>query len=95
MAEMDYIPFSPHNVSSPIGTIAMAHVCAAVANFTVLEWHAADLPHWPDFIHYSGGDIIVNGSIQLTEAPGFGFELNEEVAFEHRHQKGGIPFFDR
>ncbi len=95
MAEMDYIPFSPHNVSSPIGTIAMAHVCAAVSNFTVLEWHAADLPHWADFVHYSGDEIIVNGAIQLTEAPGLGLELNEEVAFEHRHTKGGIPFFDR
>lgn len=95
MAEMDYIPFSPHNVSSPLGTIAMAHVCAAVANFTVLEWHAADLPHWKDFIHFSGGDIIVDGHIQLTEAPGLGLELNEEVAFEHRHTKGGVTFFGR
>jgi len=95
MAEMDYIPFSPHNVSSPIGTIAMAHVCASVLNFTVLEWHAADLPHWADFVHYAGGQIITDGSIQLSEAPGLGIELNEEVAYAHRHEKGGIPFFDR
>ncbi len=95
MAEMDYIPFSPHNVSSPIGTIAMAHVCAAVSNFTVLEWHAADLPYWKDFITWSGGEIIVDGAIQLTEAPGLGLELDEDVAFEYRHTKGGIAFFDR
>jgi galactonate dehydratase len=95
MAELDYIPFAPHNVSSPIGTIAAAHVCAAVSNFAVLEWHAIDMPHWADFVHYSGGDIITEGSIELTEAPGLGLELDEEVALEHRHSKGGMPFFEQ
>ncbi|MBA2692406.1 MAG: mandelate racemase/muconate lactonizing enzyme family protein [Rubrobacter sp.] len=95
MAEMEYIPFSPHNVSSPIGTIAAAHVCAAVSNFTVLEWHAIDMPHWAEFVRYSGGEVITDGHIELTEAPGLGLELNEEAALEHRHEKGGIPFFDR
>ncbi len=95
MAELDYIPLAPHNVSSPIGTIAAAHVCAAVSNFAVLEWHAIDMPHWADFVSYSGGGIISDGHIQLTEAPGLGLELNDDAALEHRHEKGGIPFFDR
>ncbi len=95
MAEMEYIPFTPHNVSSPVGTIAAAHVCAAVSNFTVLEWHAIDMPHWAEFVRYSGGEVITEGHIELTEAPGLGLELNEEAALEHRHGKGGIPFFDR
>lgn len=95
MAELDYIPLAPHNVSSPIGTIAAAHVCAAVSNFSVLEWHAIDMPHWADFVRYAGGEIITGGHIELTEAPGLGLELNAEAALEHRHEKGGIPFFDR
>lgn len=95
MAEIEYIPFTPHNVSSPVGTIAAAHLCAAVSNFTVLEWHAIDMPHWADFVRYSGGEVITAGHIELTEAPGFGLELDEEVALEHRHDKGGVPFFDR
>ena len=93
MAELDYIPFAPHNVSSPVGTVAAAHVCAAVSNFAVLEWHAIDMPHWADVVRYSGGEIIQGGHIELTEAPGLGLELNQEVALEHRHSKGGIPFF--
>jgi galactonate dehydratase len=93
MAELEYVPFAPHNVSSPIGTIAAAHVCAAVSNFAVLEWHAIDMPHWADFVAYSGGEIIENGHIKLTEAPGFGLELNHDTALEHRHAKGGVPFF--
>lgn len=95
MAELDYVPFAPHNVSSPIGTIAAAHLCAAVSNFSVLEWHAIDMPHWADFVRYSGGEIIEDGHIGLTEAPGLGLQLNEEVALEHRHDKGGIPFFGK
>jgi galactonate dehydratase len=95
MAELNYIPFAPHNVSSPVGTIAAAHVCAAVSNFAVLEWHAIDMPHWADFVRYSGGEIIRNGHIELTEAPGLGLELSEEAAYEHRHEKGGITFFGR
>ena len=95
MAELGYIPLAPHNVSSPIGTLAAAHVCAAVSNFAVLEWHAIDMPHWADFVRYSGGEVINDGHIQLTESSGLGLELNEEVAYEHRHDKGGVPFFGR
>ncbi len=35
-----YIPVAPHNVASPIGTVAAAHVCAAMNNFLVMEYHA-------------------------------------------------------
>jgi len=93
LAELDYIPLVPHNASSPIGTIAAAHVCAAVSNFAVLEWHAIHIPHWAEFVRYSGGEVVTDGHIELTQAPGLGLDLNEEVALEHRHSKGGIPFF--
>ncbi len=95
MAELDYIPFAPHNVSSPIGTVAAAHLCAAVSNFAVLEWHAIDMPYWPNFVSYAGGEVISNGHIELTEYPGLGLELDQEFALEHRHSKGGVPFFGR
>src|SRR6218665_3407287 len=36
LADLHSIPFAPHNVSSPIGTLASAHVCAAIPNFLVL-----------------------------------------------------------
>lgn len=93
LAELDYVPFAPHNVSSPIGTVAAAHVCAAVANFTLLEFHAIHLPHWERFVRYAGGPVVRNGAIELTEAPGLGIGLDESVAREYRHAKGGIPFF--
>ena len=50
------------------------------------------MPHWADFVHYSGGDIITEGHIELTEAPGLGLELDQEVALEHRHSKAAYRF---
>jgi L-alanine-DL-glutamate epimerase-like enolase superfamily enzyme len=80
-------------VSGPIGTIAAAHLCATVANFTTLEWHAIDLPYWSDLVTYAGGRIIDRGHIALSDAPGLGIELNEDVARAHEHVKSGIGFF--
>src|ERR1700740_2684871 len=40
LAEIYYLPFAPHLVSTPLGTMATCHTCASVPNFLVLEWHA-------------------------------------------------------
>ena len=49
-ADLYYIPIAPHNVASPIGTVAGAHVCAAMNNFLVMEYHAHDVPWWGDLV---------------------------------------------
>jgi galactonate dehydratase len=66
MAELDHVPFAPHDVSS-----AVVHVRAAVSNFAVLEWHAIEVPRGANFVRYSGGEIIQDGRIELTEARGW------------------------
>ncbi len=45
-AELYSLPCAPHNVSGPVGTLAMAHVCAAIPNFLILEFHGLDVPYW-------------------------------------------------
>ena len=50
MADTYYINVAPHNVSSPIGTVAAAHVCASIPNFLVIEFHAHDVPWWGDLV---------------------------------------------
>ena len=74
----DVRPFAPHNVSSPIGTMASAHVCASVPNFLVLEFHWLHRDYWATIT--DGGEIIKDGYISLTDRPGIGLELNDEVA---------------
>ena len=92
LAELHYVAFSPHNVSGPIGTLAAAHVCAAVSNFTYLEYHALDLDFWEAIVEHEGGPLLVDGHIELSEAPGLGVELNEDVARAHEHVRAGVPF---
>ena len=85
-ADLYYIPIAPHNVASPIGTVAGAQVCAAMGNFLVMEFHAHDVPWWDDLVagaEGTAGPTIVDGFIHLTDAPGHGLILNEDVAREH------------
>ena len=79
LAHTYYVPFAPHCVVSPIGTMASAHVCAAVPNFLVCEWHWINhLDLWKDFV--KEGEIIKQGQITVTDKPGIGVEMNEEAA---------------
>ena len=93
MAEMFGIPFAPHNVSGPVGTLAAAHVCAAIPNFLTLEFHAIDLDYWGDLATFAGGPIIQNGAIALSDAPGWGLELNAAVVRAHLHTRLGGDYF--
>ncbi len=77
-ADLYYIPVAPHNVASPIGTVASSHVCAAMNNFLVIEFHANDVEWWKELV--DGDPPIKDGFIHLTDAPGHGLTLNEDVA---------------
>jgi L-alanine-DL-glutamate epimerase-like enolase superfamily enzyme len=91
LAEIYYMPFAPHNVASPIGTVASAHVCATVPNFLVLEFHWLHRDTW-NTITTTKDDIIKNGWISLADRPGIGLELDEEVA--RAHQYPGTTWFE-
>jgi galactonate dehydratase len=91
MAQAYYVPFAPHCVVSPIGTMATAHVCASVPNFLVCEWHWINyLELWRSFA--KEGEIISKGYITVTDRPGIGVEMNEEAA--RKAQIPGTPWFE-
>ena len=91
-ADLYYIPIAPHNVASPIGTVAGAHVCAAMNNFLVMEYHAHDVDWWDGLVE--GEPTIVGGYIHLNDGPGHGLTLNEDVARAHL-QPGSSYFGDQ
>ncbi|MBI1295505.1 mandelate racemase/muconate lactonizing enzyme family protein [bacterium] len=91
MAELYYIPFAPHNVSSPIGTLASAHVCATVPNFLVLEFHWLHRDYWTTIIQEKT-DIIKDGYIHLSDRPGIGVELDEVVGRQYQFE--GTTWFE-
>jgi galactonate dehydratase len=91
MAHAYYIPVAPHAVTSPIGMMATAHVCAAIPNFLVQEWHWIDsLALWKNWV--KEGEIIEKGYIALPERPGLGVEMNDEGA--RKAQVAGTPWFE-
>ena len=91
-ADTQTIAVAPHNISSPVGTMAAAHFCAAIPNFLVLEFHASDVPFWNDLIEGAPNPAIQSGMICVPEKPGLGVKLNEEVA--RQYARKGEPFFE-
>jgi galactonate dehydratase len=92
MAHTYYVPVAPHAVTSPIGMMATAHVCAAIPNFLVQEWHWIDSPDlWRNWV--KEGEIIEKGYIPLPERAGLGVEMNEDGA--RKAQVPGTPWFEK
>lgn len=91
IADANYIPIAPHNVSTPHGMMAAAHVMASVPNFLVLELHALEIPWWSDLCD---GDkpFFQDGFMTVSERPGIGVELNDTVA--KRLLWNGDTYFD-
>ena len=89
LADMYYIPVAPHNIGSPIETVATCHVMAAVPNFLVLEFHHLDLPIWDDLV--DGPPLIQDGYIDVPDGPGLGIKLNEDTV--RRDIRENLGFF--
>jgi galactonate dehydratase len=92
MAHTYYVPVAPHSVCSPIGMMATAHVCAAIPNFLVQEWHWIDSPDlWRNWV--KEGEIIEKGFIAIPEREGLGVEMNDDGA--RKAQVRGTPWFEK
>ena len=82
MAEAYYQTLIPHNIGSPVATVATAHVGATVPNFYGLEYHAREVPWWEDLV--VGDDLIQEGTMTVPDEPGLGIELDWDVVEEYR-----------
>jgi galactonate dehydratase len=90
MAHTYYVPVAPHAVTSPIGMMATAHVCAVIPNFLVQEWHWIDsLSLWRNWV--KEGEIIDKGFITLPDRAGLGVEMSEDGA--RKAQVPGTSWF--
>jgi gluconate/galactonate dehydratase len=92
MADTHYVAMAPHCISSPVGTIASAHVAAAIPNFLALEWHGMSVPFWDNLVVGLDKPIIKDGYVAVPNGPGLGVELNEDLA--RQYAKEGEPFFE-
>ncbi len=90
LADMYYIPIAPHNIGSPVQTVANCHVMAAVPNFLVLEFHHLDDLFWEGIINEV--PLIQEGHIDVPNLPGLGVTLNEDLLKNNFREEFG--FFD-
>lgn len=81
LADSYYIWTAAHNPASPIGTIASAHAAASMRTFRVHEL-AKYIDWWQDLVIHDG-PILENGYHVIRDKPGYGVELNPDVAKAH------------
>jgi galactonate dehydratase len=90
VANLHYVPFAPHMVSSPYGMMASAHLCAAVPNFYVMETYQPALTTgWAGIMENS--PVIEKSFLKVSDRPGIGLDLIEDGI--RKYATPGIPFF--
>jgi gluconate/galactonate dehydratase len=80
VANQYYVPVAMHNVASPVGTMAGAHVGTAIPNLLAVEYHSYELGWWSDLVEE---DVIEDGHIEIPEKPGLGVTLDMDTVSEH------------
>ncbi len=80
---------APHNYYSHLSTLHSLHLCAIIGNVRICEIDIDDVA-WKD-------DLITekmefdNGDVLIPDRPGWGADLNEEVARAHVWEPGRLP----
>lgn len=77
MAEAYELNVAPHNFCGHLYTMINAHFAAAVPNLRILEIEVDDVP-WRDEL-FTSAPQIQGGELVLSQAPGWGVEVNEEA----------------
>jgi galactonate dehydratase len=89
MAEVYYCGFAPHNPLGPVNTVVSAHVGMASPNFVALEicLYAED---WTRGLLTAPLEFR-DGYLELSDAPGWGIELDVELCRGHPYQPHKLP----
>lgn len=95
IAEVNYIPFAPHNPSGPIANAATLQLAACCPNFCILEIMYSDVVYRKDVTNENLE--YKDGFIKIGDKAGLGIELNEEECLKHpyvehnlRHYTGAL-----
>jgi L-alanine-DL-glutamate epimerase-like enolase superfamily enzyme len=91
LAESYELNVAPHNYYSHLATLHAAHLCACVPNVRILEVDIDDVP-WKDEL-VQPPPSIEHGEVVIPTQPGWGAELNEDLARKHRWDPGRPPAY--
>ena len=81
LANVFQLNVAPHNYYSHLATHMSASLCAVLPNVRIMEIDIDDVP-WKDDLTTHVPDIV-DGYMKIPTRPGWGTELNEEVAKAH------------
>ena len=81
LANVFQLNVAPHNYYSHLATYMSASLCAVLPNVRIMEIDIDDVP-WKDDLTTHIPDIT-DGYMKIPTRPGWGTELNEEVAKAH------------
>jgi L-alanine-DL-glutamate epimerase-like enolase superfamily enzyme len=81
LADSYYIWTAAHNPASPLGTIASCHAAASMRDFRIHEL-ARYIDWWQDLVVHDG-PIFENGYLTIQDKPGYGVEIDPDVAKAH------------
>jgi L-alanine-DL-glutamate epimerase-like enolase superfamily enzyme len=81
LAEDYQLYVAPHNYYSHLATFIGAHLCAVLPNVRIMEIDVDDVPWREELV--TKLPQISNGSMAVPTGPGWGTDLNEEVARAH------------
>jgi L-alanine-DL-glutamate epimerase-like enolase superfamily enzyme len=77
-AELHHLPMAIHGNGGALATIAGAHVAAASRSFLGLEYHFIETLWLGEYVTRDA-PLFQDGHVVLTDAPGLGVRLNEDV----------------
>jgi L-alanine-DL-glutamate epimerase-like enolase superfamily enzyme len=82
LAETHQVSIAPHNTKGPVGTMAAAHVMAAIPNPLILEWIAPSRIPWRDEV-LKEPLVFQDGALLVPDRPGLGVEFDEDALRPH------------
>lgn len=77
MAEAMGLRVSPHGPASPVGNVAVSHLCAALPNIEINECAFAEAPWRAELI--DPPEAFDRGHLAVSDRPGFGARLNDAL----------------
>jgi len=87
LCDVHGVVMAPHNLTSPVGTVACVHAAASVPNLYSVEYRGGDCPWWEDVVTLTGEDegapILEDGHIEVPDGPGLGLDVDPDGAREH------------
>jgi L-alanine-DL-glutamate epimerase-like enolase superfamily enzyme len=85
LAQVYELNVSPHNYYSHLASFISTTLCAVLPNVRILEIDVDDVP-WREELTTVKPEIV-DGYIKVPDGPGWGTDLNEEVARKHPWKK--------